>query len=100
MKFKEPLKQYLYRWFRQKRSPSGYPPLRGIIISYKDTGTDRLGFIQTFEFSRYNINHWKTHEAGTEKIRDSWLEEYEPSPEEKRHVIESVFNVKEKDFKA
>ena len=87
MKFKEPLTQYLFRWFREKK---GEPVLGGIIFDYVPSDkTDKFKFIQT-SYGGYNTHSWKTHERNG-SARDNWLEEYTPTKKEKRKAIETVF---------
>lgn len=88
MRFKNPLEQYLYRWFREKK---GQPVIGGIIFLYDPkNGTDKLKFIQT-SYRGYNTHYWHTHDRITKKPKDNWLEEYTPTREEKLKAIKTVF---------
>ena len=88
MVFKEPLTQYLFRWFREKK---GDPKIGGIIFNHdpKDT-TNRLKFIQT-SYEGLNTHYWHTHDRKTGRPTDTWLEEYTPTREEKLKAIKTVF---------
>lgn len=91
MRFTPPLKQYLFRWFREKKEASrNVPQLGGIIFLIDESDpTDKLKFIQT-SYSGYNTHWWHTHNKDG-KARDNWLEEYTPSEKELRHVLKTVF---------
>jgi hypothetical protein len=97
MKFKKPLEQYLYRWFREKKEVSSdIPQLGGVIIQVDNNSQfSKLKFIQTShkgtEFLR-----WRTHEKDG-KPRDNWLEEYTPSDHEMRKALKTVFILSSKD---
>lgn len=98
MIMKEPLKQYLWRWFKEKiKKDVSSPDIGGIIIKVIDTSQNRLLFIRTTSESHV-LNRWMTHDPNG-KPRDTWLTEYRPSENEKRIAIKSVF-IFEKDIKS